>query len=416
MPSRTEKFPRRLWPLLALVLPLALVASSLATLARLEQLRELYLRSRAAMIAARLELLPPSDSGELLELLGEEEAGLLEVRVYQPGQVTPESASLAEIWEGRELFRTERLRLGDVEVLRCYIPFHLGTQLRIARVDLAVRSADFLLVPARQNVIVASLSGLVLALLALFALWSLRRTARLERRQLELEHLARLGRMSAVLAHEIRNPLGTIKGFAQLASEKADAQTTALLAPILEETRRLERLVSDLLMYGRPPQPELSWVDWEALAAELEMHARQMAARPIRFVRSGGGLRLHTDPDMLKAALLNLVRNAVEALDESGDQVRLEAAGSARAGVVLAVEDDGPGLSQEARARLFEPFFTTKASGTGLGLAITRRLTEALGGEIRLLPRNGRGARAELRFPQMRWEAAEEKGRTWKPS
>jgi len=416
MRRESGKRPRQLWPLLALVLPLALVASSLATLARLDQLRELYLRSRAAMIAARLETLPPSDPADLLDILSEQEDGLLDVRVYSPGQAGAEGASLAAIWEGRELFRTERLRSNDTDVFRAYIPFHAGTEMRVALVDLSVRSADFLLAPARQNVIVASVSGLVLALLALFALWSLRRSADLERRQLELEHLARLGRMSATLAHEIRNPLGTIKGFAQLAAERADAETGALLAPILDEARRLERLVSDLLAYGRPPQPELRWISWDALAAELEMHAGQVAVRPIRFIRTGGSPRLMTDPDMLKAALLNLVRNAVEALDETGSEVRLQAAASAREGVVLAVEDDGPGLSQEAQARLFEPFFTTKASGTGLGLAIARKLTEALGGEIRMVTRAPRGTRVELHFPRMKWEAAEEKEPTWKPS
>ncbi len=416
MRRRVRAFSRELWPLLALALPLALVASALATLSRLDELRELDLRSRAAAVAARLERLPAS--AEALDSLSEEEPALIEVRLFRREEAGEETARLAPLWEGRELFRTERLRLGGVEIFRAYIPVHAGQQACVARIDLAAGAADWLLEPARRNVMVAALSGLALVLLALYALWSLRRTARLERRQLELEHLARLGQMSAALAHEIRNPLGTIKGFAQLAAEKATPEAAALLAPVLDEIRRLERLVSDLLLYGRPPQPNLRWVEWDRLAGEIERAAREAASgRPIRFVLAGGGVRLKTDPDLLKAALLNLVRNAIEALEESGGEVRLEIAAPPRGAVVVAVEDDGPGLSEEARARLFEPFYTSKASGTGLGLAISKRLAEALGGELRILPAEPRGARAELVFREMEREAvAAQEPSVWKRS
>ncbi len=400
MPERTHRRRAEWWLWAALALPLVLVASSLATLARLDELRELYLRSRAAALASRLEALPLSASKPDLEALGEEEPALLELRIYRPGEGGPEEALLEPIWQGRELFRTERLRQDDVEIFRLYIPFHAGSELRIARLDLDSSAADSLLWPARNNVVIATVSGLVLILLTLYVLWSSRRTARLERRQLELEHLARLGQMSATLAHEIRNPLGTIKGFAQLAAEKADSETSALLAPILDEIRRLERLVSDLLLYGRTPQPRWRWTDWQSLAAELEAHAREAAGgRPIRLLRTGDDLRFKTDPDLLKTALLNLVRNAVEALDWQGGEIRLEALRPRRGGLILAVEDDGPGIPEEARPHLFEPFYTTKAFGTGLGLPIARKLAEALGGQLRLVARQPRGTRAELILP-----------------
>jgi len=417
VPERDHKRRAEWWLWAALALPLVLVASSLATLARLDQLRELYLRSRAAALAARLETLLPSASKQDLEALSDEEPALVELQVFlRPGEGGPEEAFLEPIWQGRELFRTERLRAEGTEIFRLYIPFHAGTELRIARLDLDASAADALVWPARNNVIIAALSGLVLILLTLYALWISRRTARLERRQLELEHLARLGQMSAALAHEIRNPLATIKGFAQLAAEKADSKTATLLAPILEEIQRLERLVSDLLLYGRPPQPRWRWTEWDGLAAELEAHAREAAGgRPVRLLRTADNVRFRTDPDLLKAALLNLIRNAAEALDEQGGEIRLEAISPRGGGLILAVEDDGLGLAEEARAHLFEPFFTTKAFGTGLGLPIARKLAEALGGRLQLAAREPRGTRAELVFPAAELErVAREEKSAWK--
>jgi len=404
MRGRAGTLSRQLWPLAALVLPLVLVASSLTTLARLADLSDLYLRSRAAAVAVRLENLPLVDEAPVPEALSEEEPALVEVRVFRPEQDNREAQWLAPIWEGRELFRTERVRLEQGEIFRAYIPFHSNGVLHVARIDLDASAADFILAPARRNLVISFASGLALVTLALYALWSLRRTAQFERRQLELEHWARLGRMAASLAHEIRNPLGTIKGFVQLAAERADRETAAMLSSIPEEIQRLERLVSDLLLYGRPPRPRPRWFDWDSLAEELMREMRKLAAgRPIQLAASGDELQLHTDPDLLKAALLNLLRNAVEALGEGPGQVHLQAVASPPQGVKLAVEDDGPGLSEEVRARLFEPFFTTKASGTGLGLPITKRLIEALGGELRLLKRQPTGTRAEVSLPHIQW-------------
>lgn len=416
MPRRLRAFSRQLWPLLALALPLVLVASALTTLARLNELRELYLRNRAAALAARLETLASDPTAEQLEALVEEEPALVDLRILEPGEQGPDAEALAAIREGRELYRTQRTRAGDIEVFRAYIPFHTANRLRVARIDLAAGAADWLLAPARRNVIVASLSGVVLVLLALYALWSLRRTAQLEKRQLEMEQLARLGQMAATLAHEIRNPLATIKGFVQLAAEKAGPETAALLAPVPPEIERLERLVKDLLLYGRPVEARPAWVSWDTLARELETNARQLAGdRPIRLSVLRSSLQMNTDPDLLKAALLNLLRNAVEAVDEHGE-VRVGVQAS-RSGLIVTIEDDGPGLSEEARKRLFEPFYTTKAFGSGLGLATSRKLIETLGGQLRLVPRHPRGTRAEVVLPRVPWtQSVREEAESWQRS
>jgi len=311
---------------------------------------------------------------------------------------------LADLWSGRELFRTEMLTSRGTRVFRAYVPFHSAAGLRIARIDVDAAAADFLMTHARHNVIAASAGGLVLVLLAIYAVWASRRAARLEVRQLEMEHLAHMGKMAAVLAHEIRNPLGTIKGFAQLAGERPDPALRALVDPIVEEARRLENLVNDLLLYGRPPVPEIRAAAWRETLAPLEADARHaIGDRGIRFSAAASELVWDTDPRLLRQALLNLVRNALEAAAEGeGGEVRLEVHAGADGGLELAVIDNGQGIPDAVRDRLAEPFFTTKASGTGLGLAITRKLAESLGGKLTLEGAEPHGTRAVLSFPHAR--------------
>ncbi len=395
---------RRILLPLSLLLPVALVYTAVRTLRQLEEQKEVYLRSRVAAVAARLETLPP---GADLEEVFEDEPGLMDAAFVE--RDSAEGRRLAPLWEGRELFRTEAAAYGSEPVFRAYVPLHAGGALRLARIDIARRSADFLVVHARRNVIIAIASALIVAGLALLAAWSARRASRAEQRQLELEHLAHIGTMAASLAHEIRNPLGTIKGFAQLIGERTDSAGRGLVEPILSETARLENLVRDLLAYGKPPQPVPRPVEWPAVAETIRAHA-EAAGRPVKFSADGPAVTFRTDPNLLEQALLNLVRNALEAAET---EVRLTLTQDGRANTIL-VEDDGPGLTEEARRRLFEPFFTTKASGTGLGLAITRKLVESLGGRLEVGPRAqplpdgrgsvaGKGTAARIELP---WNAS----------
>jgi len=406
---RTRILSRLLLPVVIVALPLVLLLSSVRTFQELDEQKAVYLRTRVAMLAARLENLPASETGTVVfEQLSEDEPGLIGLELIERGKAGDEPR-LQPIWNGQELFRTGFSAAGEEPVYRAYVPFHSSTGLRIARIDLDGRAADFLVAHARHNVIVASLGAVVLVMLSLYGIWAARRTALLEVRQLELEHLAHMGKMAAVLAHEIRNPLGTIKGFAQLAGERADAALQPLLEPILSETERLEGLVHDLLLYGRPPAPSVRMAKWEETLGPLRAHARQIiGTRDIRFLPDNPRLEWETDPHLLQEALLNLLRNAVDAIgDAPGGEVRLEIRNPGSKGLTLLVTDNGPGLSEAARARLFEPFFTTKAFGTGLGLAITRRLVQSLGGELSMDPDSLRGTEAILHFPDLRARAFE---------
>jgi two-component system sensor histidine kinase HydH len=377
------------------LLALVLVWSGYRTYQELDRQRVVLLQSRAAALAARLEALLPVRDSQWQNALLEEDPDLLEAVLLEP---VP-GDGLQALWEGRELFRTE---FQSREIFRAYVPVHGAGAPRIVRLDLEASAADFLTQVARRHLAVAALVALTLVALTGFAQRVVSRQAILERERLELEHLAQLGRMSGVLAHEIRNPLGAMKGFLQLAQERAPSAGT-LLGPALEQVERLERLVRDLLLYGRPPQPVWKPSSWGAIATSL---ATQAQASGRRLETVGDDFVFWSDPGLLEQALQNLTRNALE----SARDVRVEV--SAREGdpVEIRVADNGPGLSDEVRSRLFEPYFTTKASGTGLGLVIARRLIESLGGRLDLANRKGGGVEAVVRLPRFPAEAARAQG------
>jgi signal transduction histidine kinase len=398
-----------------LALPVVLIVHALLTARELREMKGAYLRSRAAAVAGRLETLPVDITEEArLDALSQEEPALVGVRIFERQDAGAESARLAPIWTGRLLFRTVEASSNGESVFRAYVPFHSPAGLRIARIDLAATGADYLVTHARHSLTLAVLAGVVLWSLAVYVLWASRRMAALERRQLEFAHLAQIGRLSAVLAHEIRNPLGTIKGFVQLAAEQVDSGVRGLLEPVVEEILRLESLVNDLLMFGRPRQPVTQTIRWQPLAQE-GVAAANGAGGCVAIVCGAEDWNLETDPELLKQVLLNLVRNAVEAtagLD--GAEVRVTAA-VRRGGFSIAIVDNGLGLPAEVKAKLFEPFVTTKASGTGLGLSIAKRLAEALGGALELRDNDPRGTVAELVFPGMKAAPISDNA-LWKPS
>ena len=397
---------RILVPLAVAALPGVLLYSSVRTFHELDEQREVYLRHRVSLLAARLEVLPGLNHESLWDAISADEPHLMGLAVISRG-ARQDDPDLSSLWNGRELFRTEWRRTKDQQLYRVYVPFHSADGLRIARLDMDPGAADFLLIHARHNLIIASLSGLALVLLSVYSVWATARNAKLRIQHLELEHLARIGTMSSMMAHEIRTPLGTIKGFIQLACERADLPSRELLNPAIAEAERLERLVRDLLAFGRPPAPSLTLVDWRRLAETMTAHARQLIGnRPISLVVSECDIAWQSDPGMLEQILLNLLKNAVEAIPaEEPGQVVL-AIDNVAGDILISVKDTGSGISPTAARRLFEPFFTTKGSGTGLGLAITRALVTSLAGQIELHRVPTGGSTAVIRFPKTAVTAA----------
>lgn len=226
---------------------------------------------------------------------------------------------------------------------------------------------------------------------------------RLERRLAERERLATLGQMAATVAHEIKNPLSAIKSIAQVMGEdeSLSREYSRDLSLIVGETDRLGQSVTQLLTFARKETP-----------SELPMRAAQLIDSVVRLFQTGAekeGIRLATkvqrDEELdgsavsaLRIALSNLLLNAIQATPRGGEVTVIESVDDAE--VVVRVEDNGKGVSDELRQRIWEPFFTTKQRGTGLGLAIVRKRMEEAGGSARLIPRvNGAGATFELRVP-----------------
>lgn len=386
------------WLLLTIALPLLLMTGAIGTYKALDEQRTIYLRHRIASIAARLETLPAGSSrGPLLESFVDEPEIVDVVVLERPEE--PQGDALANLWEGRELFRIESTSWRGEPLYRAHVPFHSAEGLRVARIDVSERSADFLLEPARRQLWIVSAGSAAIVLLSVLAALSIRRASAAQQKQLEMEHLARIGEMSAVLAHEIRNPLGTIKGFAQLLGERLGSEDAGLLQPVLSEASRLEGLVKDLLLYGRPAQPAFRPITMESVTETLRAHANVMRSGGVDLAISSEQVTFVSDVNLLEQALLNLMRNSAEAVDGSpGGVVRVEGFLQKRT-VVWRVTDNGPGFSEESLKRLYEPFYTTKASGTGLGLAITRKLVDALHGELSLKNSTAGGVEAEIRLP-----------------
>lgn len=236
-------------------------------------------------------------------------------------------------------------------------------------------------------------------------------------RAMEEQHrLAALGTMAAGLAHEIRNPLAGIKGAAQYlqggASGADPEELREFLGVIVDETDRLAHVVSQFLDYSRPYVIHPERVTAGALlarAAELCTQAGLPPGLRLQVEVDPATPTLEVDADKLHQVLLNLLRNAVDAVGARGEiwararPHRPHTPGGLGEGFVeISVQDDGPGIPEEQVSSLFTPFFTTKPNGTGLGLAISRRIVEAHGGELRLNRAAGRGCTFTLRLPAER--------------
>ena len=220
------------------------------------------------------------------------------------------------------------------------------------------------------------------------------------------ERLATLGQVAAGIAHEIRNPLVGIGSTAALLRDEIDAsdEKRADLDIILNETRRLDRIVNQIIDYARPRDlMPTTWAVDGVVDEVLKLLDTRLETQRIAIVRScQPALAAYADRDQIKQVLLNLCHNSLDAMPSRGE-LRIAAghAGHAgHAGVFIEISDTGSGIAQQNLAQVFQPFFTTgKQHGTGLGLAICQNIAEAHGGDITLTSEPGRGTTARLWLP-----------------
>ncbi len=272
-----------------------------------------------------------------------------------------------------------------------------GFSMRIALKEESLRRRIILTLPSSSREVEVSASpvhakGLILLLRDLT-----------DQRQLEQalarnDRLKELGEMAAALAHEIRNPLGGIQGFASLLHQdlKDIPQLQEMAASIVEGTRTLNRLVTNVLAYARPLELHLTMVDLVRLVEETLFFAKMISSIPCHFEKPSSSLFVQADGELLKMALLNLLQNAFHASPPEG--VISLFFREKDDNILLSVSDQGIGVPEETQEKIFLPFFTTKAGGTGLGLSETQKILHAHGGTVEV--HSDKGATFTLKVPK----------------
>lgn len=219
------------------------------------------------------------------------------------------------------------------------------------------------------------------------------------------EKLAAIGGLAAGVAHEIRNPLSSIKGIASYYKAKfADGSEDKEMAEVMiEETDRMNRVISELLEFARPSKLNLKPSDLNELLKHSARLVQQEATAKnvqIQLNLTADPLEVEVDPDRLSQCFLNLYLNALQAMT-SGGQLTIASSTRVKGSVAIDIKDNGLGISAEDLSKIFDPYFTTKPKGTGLGLAIVHKIIEAHQGQIKVRSTIGQGTVFSIILPLM---------------
>jgi signal transduction histidine kinase len=244
--------------------------------------------------------------------------------------------------------------------------------------------------------------GAVLILLwsgSLFVVVLASRSERHRRAAERSESLAFVGQMTSTLAHEIRNAIGSVKGYAQLAAERTEPADPRArhLATVLRGVARIEHLVGELLLFSREERFAIGDLDPAPLLSAIAASVAPWRGRVQLDLEPG--LQVRADAEKLERALVNAVHNAIQAMGETGLlRVVLR---RQRDRIAIRIEDSGHGINPESLPKLFTPFYTTRTTGTGLGLAYAKKVVEGMGGTIELQNRSdAAGAVFTVLLPQ----------------
>jgi two-component system sensor histidine kinase AtoS len=217
------------------------------------------------------------------------------------------------------------------------------------------------------------------------------------------DRLAAMGELTAGVAHEVRNPLGIIRATVQLVEDSgADSERTKAAALIIkQEIDRLDRVIKALLDFGRPSAPTLRPTNIEDVVSDVVLFTRQFAGQSdvhidTEFAASQPMVR--ADADQLKQVFVNLVSNAVQAMEPTGGTIVVRVWDD-DSFVFASVADTGPGIEPDVLERVFDPFYSTRDSGTGLGLTIVHRIIDQHGGRIEVASAPGEGTTFTVALP-----------------
>jgi signal transduction histidine kinase len=219
---------------------------------------------------------------------------------------------------------------------------------------------------------------------------------------MQAEKMAAIGELAAGIAHEIRNPLGIITGSAETVRKHKDQKIREEMTNyILEESQRINGLISTFLDFGRPKEPKLVSCDLrEVLEKTLLLLSPQAKTLGVEIKREIPQklLQVSIDPDQMRQAFTNLGVNALEAMPHGG-VLKVMVLENARGRVVVRFSDSGKGIPKEVQPKIFEPFFTTKEGGTGLGLSIAHRIITQHGGDISVEGEEEKGSNFTITLP-----------------
>ncbi len=265
------------------------------------------------------------------------------------------------------------------------------TKVLAGRLPLALRDATLVTATGQEIHVQASTSrmravgGTVLG--AVVTLEDVSDIKALTDQLIRADRLAAMGELTAGVAHEVRNPLGVIRATVQLLEDaQADSERIHEAAGVIkQEIDRLDRVIKALLDFGRPSKPTLLRTDLRGVIEDVVLFTNRFAKQADVSIEMAVGeddLRpVFGDPDQLKQVFLNLVTNAVQAMDSEGGSILIEGS-STEDYVVITVADTGPGIAAEDINKVFDPFFTKRADGTGLGLTIVHRIIDEHDGHI----------------------------------
>lgn len=223
---------------------------------------------------------------------------------------------------------------------------------------------------------------------------------------LKSERLATIGRMTSLITHELRNPLSSINLNVEMLTDAlqergidaSDEEVTPLLETVIEEVDRLRDITEEYLIYARLPSPKIQPECLEDIVQGLvDFHQWEWSQHGVEVNLELSETPVEVDANQMRQALLNLIKNAVEA-SQPGAQITVRV-GAVKGVARVEVEDYGEGITPEALAHLFEPFFTTKSQGTGLGLPMTQQIIEEHHGQLKVESTRGEGTRFHFELP-----------------
>jgi Signal transduction histidine kinase involved in nitrogen fixation and metabolism regulation len=214
--------------------------------------------------------------------------------------------------------------------------------------------------------------------------------------QIKMKELENISNISRVLAHEIRNPLGSIKGFAQYLSKKnTDPSLNEYFDIIIKESLRIERLTDELSSYANPKKVNITDINLKDFLQEVIVPFESQN-KEIKFEIDAEDIKIKTDMDKLQQILANVIQNSVDAVSEKNQKIIYIKTEKSDGKIKIEIEDTGTGMDEITLKQALEPFFTTKSKGTGLGLAIVKRLCEVLKIDLQIKSKKGEGTKVCL--------------------